>query len=109
MKGGILFGILITWVLGILCELTGIYVPDAEAGMYRSTKDRSNACRNRIRQKRRLDLRQFPVLIQHIRLGGNGIYVPDAEAGMYSVIPSGIVSFDFSSFGSTMQVKTADP
>ena len=25
VKGGILYGILITWVLGILCELTGIY------------------------------------------------------------------------------------
>lgn len=60
VKGGILFGILITWVLGILCELTGIYVPDA-------------------------------------------------EAGMYSVIPSGIVSFDFSSFGNTFgQVFRAD-
>lgn len=52
VKGGILYGILITWILGILCEL--------------------------------------------IR-----IYIPDAEAGMSSVIPSGIVSFDFSSFGST--------
>lgn len=52
VKGGILYGILITWILGILCELVGIYVPDT-------------------------------------------------EAGMYSVIPSGIVSFDFSSFGST--------
>ena len=27
VKGGILYGILITWVLGILCELTGIYIP----------------------------------------------------------------------------------
>lgn len=52
VKGGILYGILITWILGILCELIGIYIPDA-------------------------------------------------EAGMSSVIPSGIVSFDFSSFGST--------
>lgn len=52
VKGGILFGILITWVLGIICELTKIYVPN-----------------------------------------------PDA--GMYSVIPSAIVSFDFSSFGQT--------
>ena len=34
MKGGILYGILITWVLGILCEVTGIYVPNADAGMY---------------------------------------------------------------------------
>lgn len=52
VKGGILIGILITWVLGIICELAGIYVPS-----------------------------------------------PDA--GMYSVIPSGIVSFDFSSFKET--------
>lgn len=52
VKGGILIGILITWVLGILCELTGIYVPS-----------------------------------------------PDA--GMYSVIPSGVISFDFSSFQET--------
>lgn len=60
VKGGILYGILITWILGILCELIGVYVPDA-------------------------------------------------EAGMYSVIPSGIVSFDFSSFGSTFgQVFMAD-
>jgi len=60
VKGGILYGILITWILGILCELVGIYVPDA-------------------------------------------------EAGMYSVIPAGIVSFDFSSFGSTFgQVFKAD-
>ncbi len=52
VKGGILIGILATWVLGILCELAGIYVPS-----------------------------------------------PDA--GMYSVIPSGLVSLDFSSFKET--------
>jgi AGZA family xanthine/uracil permease-like MFS transporter len=52
VQGGILYGILITWALGIIAELLGIYIPDA-------------------------------------------------EAGMYSVIPSGIVSFDFSSFGTT--------
>lgn len=34
VKGGILFGILITWVLGIICELTHLYVPNAELGMY---------------------------------------------------------------------------
>ncbi len=28
------YGILITWVLGIVCELCGVYIPDAEAGMY---------------------------------------------------------------------------
>ena len=60
IKGGILLGIIITWVLGIICELTGIYVPN-----------------------------------------------PDT--GMYSVIPSAIVSFDFSSFGHTFgQVFKAD-
>ena len=34
VKGAILYGILITWILGILCELCGLYIPDAEAGMY---------------------------------------------------------------------------
>lgn len=34
VKGGILLGILITWILGILCELAGIYVPNADTGMY---------------------------------------------------------------------------
>lgn len=32
VKGNILLGILITWVLGIVCELCGLYVPDAAAG-----------------------------------------------------------------------------
>lgn len=52
VKGGILLGIIATWVLGILCELAGLYVPAP-------------------------------------------------ELGMYSTIPGGIISFDFSSFGST--------
>ena len=34
VRGSILFGILATWVLGILCQLTGIYVPTPEAGFY---------------------------------------------------------------------------
>lgn len=34
VKGAILFGILITWVLGMLCEVIGLYVPDAAAGYY---------------------------------------------------------------------------
>ena len=60
VKGAILFGILATWVLGILCELIGIYVPN-----------------------------------------------PDL--GMYSVIPSAIVSFDFSALGNTFgKLFTAD-
>ena len=34
VKGAILYGILLTWVRGIVCELAGIYMPDPEAGMY---------------------------------------------------------------------------
>lgn len=34
VKGGILIGILITWALGMLCQATGLYVPNAELGMY---------------------------------------------------------------------------
>ncbi|MGN1315128.1 MAG: NCS2 family permease [Lachnospiraceae bacterium] len=34
VKGGILFGIIATWVLGILAELAGLYVPNPELGMY---------------------------------------------------------------------------
>lgn len=60
VKGGILLGIIITWVLGIICELTGLYQPNAE-----------------------LD--------------------------MYSVIPSAIVTFDFTAIGSTFgQLFKAD-
>ena len=33
-KGAILIGILGTWILGIICQLTGIYVPDAANGYY---------------------------------------------------------------------------
>ncbi len=32
VKGNILIGILVTWVLGIICQLTGLYVPDPAAG-----------------------------------------------------------------------------
>ena len=34
VKGAILWGILITWVLGIIAELTGWYVVNPEAGVY---------------------------------------------------------------------------
>ena len=34
IKGAILIGIFATWILGIICELVGIYVPNAEAGFY---------------------------------------------------------------------------
>ena len=60
IKGSILFGILITWLLGIVFELVGFYQPNP-------------------------------------------------ELGMYSVIPSAIISFDFSSLGKTFgQVFKAD-
>lgn len=60
VNGGILLGIFGTWILGIIAELCGIYVPNA-------------------------------------------------ELGMYSTIPSGIISFDLSSFGTVLgQVFQAD-
>ena len=34
IKGSILIGILGTWILGMLCQATGIYVPDAAQGFY---------------------------------------------------------------------------
>ena len=34
VKGNIHLGIVITWVLGIICQLTGIYIPNPEAGFY---------------------------------------------------------------------------
>lgn len=52
VKGGILLGIVATWALGIIAEVAGIYVPNA-------------------------------------------------DAGMFSVIPSKVVSLDFSAFGET--------
>lgn len=34
VKGNILLGILITWILGIVCQLAGLYVPNPDAGFY---------------------------------------------------------------------------
>ncbi|MBR3167855.1 MAG: NCS2 family permease [Erysipelotrichaceae bacterium] len=34
VKGYMLFGILVTWILGIICQLTGLYVPNPDAGFY---------------------------------------------------------------------------
>ena len=34
VKGEILYGILGTWILGMLCQVTGIYTPDVENGFY---------------------------------------------------------------------------
>lgn len=42
VKGNILWGILITWGLGILCQLLGIYQVNPEIGMYSLLPDFSN-------------------------------------------------------------------
>ena len=42
VKGGILWGILITWGLGIICQFTGLYVPNNDAGFYSLLPDFSN-------------------------------------------------------------------
>ncbi len=34
VKGAILIGIVVTWVMGMICETVGIYTVDAEAGFY---------------------------------------------------------------------------
>ncbi len=34
VKGSILIGIIATWLLGIVCQLTGLYVPTPDAGFY---------------------------------------------------------------------------
>lgn len=42
VKGGILWGILITWGIGIVCQLTHLYVPDPDLGFYSLLPDFSN-------------------------------------------------------------------
>ena len=42
VKGNILWGILITWALGIVCQLTGLYQINPEAGCYSLLPDFSN-------------------------------------------------------------------
>ena len=42
IKGKILWGILITWLLGIICQFTGLYVPNADLGFYSLLPDFSN-------------------------------------------------------------------
>ena len=42
VKGNILWGILITWALGIICQFAGIYVPNPELGFYSLLPDFSN-------------------------------------------------------------------
>jgi len=42
VKGNILWGILGTWILGIICELTGLYRPNPELGMFSVLPDFSS-------------------------------------------------------------------
>ena len=42
IKGNILWGILITWLLGIVCQFTGLYVPNADLGFYSLLPNFSN-------------------------------------------------------------------
>ena len=42
VKGNILWGILITWLLGIICQFTGLYVPNADLGFYSLLPNFSN-------------------------------------------------------------------
>ena len=39
VKGNILWGILITWGLGIVCQMAGVYVPNPELGFYNLLPD----------------------------------------------------------------------
>ena len=41
VKGNILWGILITWILGMICQAAGLYVPNPELGMFSMFPDLS--------------------------------------------------------------------
>lgn len=42
VKGNILWGILATWLLGIVCQVSGLYVPNPDAGFFSLLPDFSN-------------------------------------------------------------------
>jgi len=42
IKGNILWGILITWIMGIICQFAGFYIPNPELGFYNLLPDFSN-------------------------------------------------------------------
>ena len=42
VKGNILWGILATWILGVICQFTGLYVPNPELGFYNLLPDFSS-------------------------------------------------------------------
>ena len=39
VRGNILWGILFTWILGVICELAGLYVPDPSQGAFSTLPD----------------------------------------------------------------------
>lgn len=66
VKGNILLGILITWVLGVICQISGLYVPNPELGFYNLLPDFSN-----------------------------GLSIPDISPIMFKLDFSNIFSIDF--------------
>ncbi len=46
IKGNILWGIIITWILGMMCQAIGVYVPDPANGWYSLFPDFSNGIIN---------------------------------------------------------------
>ncbi len=42
VKGNILWGILATWILGVICQFAGLYVPNPELGFYNLLPDFSS-------------------------------------------------------------------
>ena len=66
VPGDILWGILFTWILGMICEVTGIYIPNPELGMFSTIPDFSK-----------------------------GISIPDLSPTLMQVDFSGIWSFNF--------------
>ena len=66
VPGDILWGILFTWILGMICEVTGLYIPNPELGMFSTIPDFSK-----------------------------GISIPDLSPTLMQVDFSGIWSFNF--------------
>ncbi len=66
VKGNMLWGILITWALGIVCEVVGLYQPNPELGMYSVLPDFSS-----------------------------GLSIPSMAPTLFKMDFSGILSFNF--------------
>lgn len=66
VKGAILIGMLITWFLGIVCQVTGVYVVDVERGFYSLFPTWSDfdlgAISSTLGQCFKANLREIPIL-----------------------------------------------